>query len=470
MGAEIFFSHFRRDDFHRYERALSREMALLHECFQSRRFSEAAPRIGMELELWLIDETGAPQPRNHDLLNSLDNPEVVPELSQFNVEFNVQPQQLTGGAFSLLEDDLAETVRVSNRTAGKLGLQLLAIGTLPTIQPGDLTLQVISHRSRYRALNEQVLRQRQGRPLRIDISGIEQLSLQHRDVMLEAAATSLQMHLQVPASRAARYYNAAVMASAATVAVSANAPLLFGKRLWAESRIPLFEQAVDLGGLYPRVDLGTGYAAQSLEEFFLENRICHPVLLPMQLEEPLEVFPHVRLHNGTIWRWNRPLIGLDEVGIPHLRIEHRVMSAGPSLPDMTANLAFASGLIQTLASQAEPLEQQLPFPCAAENFYQAARDGLSALIRWLDGRQYPIAELIREELLPMAKAGLQQLQIDETDIQRLLQIIEQRVAANQTGSHWQLLFLDRHGPDLHLLTREYQARQLSGEPVHTWSI
>ncbi|SFI27785.1 glutamate-cysteine ligase family protein [Planctomicrobium piriforme] len=470
MGREITVNHFRREDFLRFERAMVREMALLHEYFRTRRFSSEPIRIGLELELWLVDEQGQPQPRNAEFLDLVDNPDIVPELSQFNVEFNVEHQALTAAGLFRLEQGLGETWKEANRAARKLGLSLVAIGVLPTIREQDLSLETMSARSRYRALNEQVRRLRRGRPITLSIEGEETLDIRHDDVMLEAAATSLQMHLQVPADAAVRYFNAAVIASGPTAGLSSNSPVLFGKRLWSESRIPLFEKAVDIGGLYPRVDLGSGYAHEELEEFFLENRSCHPVLLPIDLNDPIELLPHLRLHNGTIWRWNRPLIGFNDIGVPHLRIEHRVMSAGPTLIDMLANVAFAAGLIHHLARSSTPPESQLPFELTLQNLNEAARHGLDAEQTWLDGRERTLRALILEELLPAADAGLQLLEISDTDRNRYLEVITHRVESGQTGSRWQLAWLDQHGNDFAALTCAYAKWQQTGLPVHEWTL
>jgi len=287
-------------------------------------------------------------------------------------------------------------------------------------------------------------------------------------VMLESAATSLQVHYQVPLSQSVRYFNSATIASAAVIGIAANSPWLFEKQLWAESRIPLFEQAVDIGGPFPRVNFGFGYALETLEEFFLDNRSCHPVLLPMCLSEPVETLPHVRLHNGTIWRWNRPLIGFDECGKPHLRVEHRVMPAGPTIVDMLANVAFATGLIHSLATASKPPEELLTFPRSLANFDAACREGLSAKINWLDGSEHSLRDLLIQELIPQSQQGLRDLGIEEMDIRRLLGIIARRSESGQNGAVWQVEYVRRHGRDLQGLMKAYMQRQQAGRPVHEW--
>lgn len=269
---------------------------------------------------------------------------------------------------------------------------MVAIGILPTLTDADLTLANLSNRTRYRALNEQVLRQRHGRANLLDITGSqgETMHSAHHDVMLEAAATSFQVHLQVPASETVRSYNAALIASAPVVALSGNSPLLFGRQLWQETRIPLFEQALNIGAredgahdALARVSFGSGYAGYSLVECFRENLERFEPLLPVELADPADRLAHLRLHNGTIWRWNRPLVGFDADGSIRLRVEHRPMAAGPSMTDMTANLAFSIGLIAALAAEPAPPERGLAFDDARRNFYDAARlGGVAKVDRW----------------------------------------------------------------------------------------
>jgi gamma-glutamyl:cysteine ligase YbdK (ATP-grasp superfamily) len=430
----------------------------------------------------LVDGAMEPVADNVRFLERLDDPMVGPELAQFNVELNTEPARLQGRALSVIERQLQETWDRCEAVAEELGERLLMIGIPANLREERLCLEAMSHMVRYRALNEQVLRSRKGRPLVLDIQGEEHLRIEHRDVMLESAATSFQLHLQVAPERAARYYNASVIAAAPLVAVSANAPFLFGKELWAETRIPLFEQAVDVGGFdgaafgpIRRVGFGSGYVRDSLLELFEENLAHYPVLLAERMESEPERMAHLRLHNGTIWRWNRPLIGFDEDGTPHLRIEHRVIPSGPTLTDGVANAAFYYGLAEALAKAEIPPERDLEFDLARDNFYNAARYGLRAQVRWPGcGRdtshRYGMVELVREQLLPMAEQGLLALGLDSRDIRRYLGIIEQRVATGQSGAHWQHLFVEKHGRDWGQLMQAYYQHQSSRRPVHEWEI
>jgi len=360
--------------------------------------------------------------------------------------------------------------------AAQMGIDVVMMGILPTVTEADLTLANMSQSERFRALNEQVLRQRKGQPLNLTIQGAEHLRASHFDVMLESAATSFQIHLQVPPDQAARYYNASCIVSAPLVAACANSPYFYGKDLWDETRIPLFEQSVALQGCdtsdcasLSRVTFGNAYIGESLFEAFAENLRCFPILLPARLDDPLPM-AHVRLHNGTIWRWNRPLIGFDARGLPHLRIEQRVIPAGPTVADSIANAAFYYGLVHELAMQECPPETLLPFQTVRENFYKAARLGLRASIPWLDGKSLPLTHLIMDSLLPLAGRGLERLDIDPGDIEDCLGIIEARVRSERNGAGWQRAYVAKYGFDAALLTAAYLANQKLGIPVHEWSL
>jgi hypothetical protein len=460
-----------------FEQRLQDETQLLGLWFRDRAFSTQVPVCGLELEAWLIDDAAGPAARNSTFLEAMGDPMVVPELARFNVELNVDPRPLRGSALSSLHRELAQTWARCQSVAAGLDTRLVMIGILPSVEPSHLTLENMSGLKRYRALNEQVLRLREGKPLHLDIRGREQLSLEHHDVMLESAATSLQLHLKVALDESVRYYNAAQIVAAPIVAAAANSPFLFGRDLWDETRIPLFEQSVEVGGFagasrgpVRRVSFGTGYAKDSLFECFMENQQHFPVLLPIPFEAPAHEMRHVRLHNGTIWRWNRPLLGYDDDGTPHLRIEHRVLSAGPSVIDGIASAAFFYGLVHALAVQEIAPEKQLPFATARDNFYAVARDGLDAQVTWLEGRRSPVQGLLLEHLLPRARRGLELLGIDAGDRDRYLGIVEERIVNGCTGCNWQRAWVARHGTDMHKLTEAYYRRQQSGEPVHNWDV
>ena len=477
MGEEIQYSHFKKSDYQQFVTKLKEETALVRDWFGSGFFSSAPLMAGYELEAWLVNDKGRPAPINKEFLDLANNAMLSPELARFNIELNVEPEVLSGSVLSSFENKLNTLWQQCVKTAQSLDSQFMGIGILPTLMDGDLTLENISLLDRYKALNEQVLRLRKGLDIKLDINGAEHLQVMHKDVMLEAAATSLQIHIQVPPEQAVRYYNASILLSAPMVAVSANSPCLFGKKLWQETRVPVFEQAVPAGGYggaasgpVQRVGFGTGYARESLFECFQENLEHFPVLLPVRYESDIAELKNLRLQNGTIWRWNRPLIGFDDDGTPHLRIEHRVCATNPSILDNIANTAFFYGLVHYYASMEVPPEGIMPFTDARDNFYRAAQLGLKHKISWMGERPDSLQNIILNRLLNEAETGLYKLGIEQSDVQRYLSVIQQRVEQNKTGSQWQLDFLNAHQDNRTLLTLNYLKNQKSGQPVHEWDL
>jgi len=476
MGQEIDSGEFEKRDFHRFSERLKQETNLLRSWFEEWRFSTEANIGGFELEACLVDRSGLPLPHNNSFMGQLDESDVMPELARFNVELNTKPHKLQGDALALMHKELQIDWDRYSDIAESIDSGLVMTGILPSIRDSDLSLKNMSDMRRYHALNEQVLRMRKGAPLSLDITGREHLEIVHQDVMLESAATSFQIHMQVPEDLAVRYYNAAIILSAPMVAATANSPFLFGRDLWDETRIPLFEQAVDVGGFagathgpMHRVSFGMGYARKSLCECFEENLEHFPVMLPIDLGDNIEELNHLRLHNGTIWRWNRPLIGFID-GKPHLRIEHRVVPSGPTVVDSIANAALYFGLITELVYAEIAPETLLEFAAARDNFYAAARLGLHAHINWIDGSRTTAQTLLRDKLVPLAWKGLERMGLDQYDIDTYLEIIEARMRKGQNGSEWQREFVARNGNDMQLLTLVYLENQIRGEPIHEWPL
>lgn len=470
MGEEIASTDFDAEDYARFSAALNDETRLLGDWFAGGALSEAGYTWGYEVEAWLLDHAYFPNPVNEPLLAALDDPDVVPELSRFNVELNTPPRVFETGTFSEAADGLSRVLAHCNRVAHGLDTNIVTIGTLPTIREADLSLEHISPLKRYYALNDEVLRKRGGAPLEIAIDGEDRLRTRHRDVMLEAAATSLQVHLKVPASLAHRYYNASLAVSAPILAACVNAPLLFGRRLWDETRIPLFEQSVSLGQARigpARVTFGTGYLGDSLFEAFEENLADYGVLLPYGFDDAPAALRHLRLHNGTIWRWNRPLVQPEPGGGAHVRIEHRVLPAGPSTLDMIANTAFYLGLVHDWVHHDRLADTGLGFEAARVNFYAAARHGLAAQLARGE-RTVTAAQWLLEELLSQAASGLAALGVDAADVERFLGIVTARVKAGATGAAWQRARWAANGGDAFELMAAYCERQRSGAPVHEW--
>lgn len=469
MGQEIEQSQFSNADYEQFESRLGSETAYLRELFARKQLSQRGPVSGFEIEAWLINNKGLPVAKNQQFLEALADPMVVHELSQFNIELNVEPEALKGRVFSRMQQNLEKTWEHCREIARQLETDIVMIGILPSIADGDLTLANMTRSNRYRALNEQVMRLRNGIPLHLDIHGREKLQADHFDVMLESAATSFQIHLQTPLAESVRLFNRAIMLSAPMVAVSANSPYLFGHELWNETRIPLFEQAVECGELaHRRVSFGDQYIQHSLFESFLENLHDYPVLVPNWSSEPPEKLSHLRFHNGTIWRWNRPLLGFDEDGTPHLRIEHRVVPAGPSIVDSIANAAFFYGMLYGLEDDSGP--SALPFNLARENFYLCARDGLRALVNWPQSNSNSIRQILLEILLPAAHEGLAALGIETAERDYYLGVIETRIGSEQNGAEWQRRWIRENGRNMQALTLRYLNLQNSGLPVAEWKV
>ena len=474
MGQEITQTQFNEQSFQDYRCCLFAEAELLQSQLHEGRFSDVGEIGGYELESWLVDHNYFPAPINQRFLASIDNPLVVPELSLFNVELNGEPLPLRGRVFTAMAQELNLNWQSCQDVAHGMDSALMMVGILPTIRQSDLCLANISDSMRYRALNEQVLLQRAGRPLHIRIDGRELLDIRHPDVMLEAATTSFQIHLQSGQRNAVRYFNASLIAAGPLLAAAGNSPLLFGADLWDETRIALFEQSVEIADESKledhRVSFGQDYAQASLFECFAHNLATHPVLLPIVMNSAPQQFAHLRLHNGTIWRWVRPLIGFDADGTPHLRIEQRVLPAGPTIIDMMANAALYFGIARFLAGLNDAPESKLAFCDARDNFYAAARKGLTAKMTWLDGSSIDVKTLLLEEILPMARQGLKSLNVDREDIDLYLDIMQARIQTGQTGAVWQRTYRSKHRTDNFHLVAAYLERQRSGAPVHEWEL
>jgi hypothetical protein len=473
MGQEIPGHGFSGDDFDRFRKRLETETRSLRGRFAAGECSDAGPFIGLELEVWLIDHNFFPAPHNQSFLERLADPSVVAELSQFNIEINAPVERIEGCGLQRMHVHLSETMRRCASNAHGDVDTVIAIGTLPTLRQQDLSPETMTPSHRYAALNREAMRLRDGMPLTIDIEGASPAAPHFmacfRDVMLEAAATSFQLHLQVPPAVLSRTYNASVLLSAPLIAIACNSPFLFGQALWKETRIPIFEQSLEQTRGPQRVTFGTAYAGEDITEFFEENLRDYPVMLPVEAGEPVRSYPCLRLQNGTIWRWIRPIVGFDKDGTPHVRIEQRVLPAGPSVLDMMANAALYFGAVHMIARELDDAEGALPFELARANFYEAARRGLDGEIHWLGGSgKRPVRDVLKELILAAAE-GLAKQGMDDDLIDHYLDIISCRLASGRNGAEWQLAHFARHG-NFHKLTAAYVENQRTGRPVHEWPL
>jgi hypothetical protein len=452
-------------------------------------FETESQQVGLEVELHLVDDSGAPSMRSPDVLAAIGDPHWAPELGRFNLEINVPPRQLGGDALDQLEGHLLASLKHADQRAGDVGSRLAMVGILPSLRQSDVSEDAMSANPRYWLLNEQICAAR-GEDARIAIEGPEYLLTHVDNIMPEAACTSVQCHLQVSPEAFGNYWNAAQAVAGVQVALGANSPFLFGKELWRETRITLFQQATDtrpeelqIQGVRPRVWFGERWIT-SVFDLFEENIRYFPALLPLVADEdPLSdleageapELSELTLHNGTVYRWNRPVYAVDN-GRPHLRVENRVLPAGPTVADITANAAFYYGLVRSLAEAERPIWSQMSFAAAGDNLLEAARLGIDASLYWPGLGVVPVTELTLRRLLPMASDGLRRWGVDTRHADRCLSIIEQRCLGGRTGATWQsetVHLLERQGrldrpTALRRMTQRYIEHMHTNEPVHSW--
>jgi CBS domain-containing protein len=473
----------------RFMRALLADLRALEGMLADGAIEEGVQRIGAEQEMFLIDRTWHPTPAALRAIEAIGDPHFTTELGLFQLEMNLDAQPFSGDSLSRIERQCLELLGKALRAIAEHGTVMVLAGILPSLRKSDLGLENMVPLPRYQALNEAMTRMRGGE-YEFFIKGLDELNVRHDSVMLEACNSSFQVHLQVGAKRFAAMYNLAQAIAGPTLACATNSPLLFGRRLWAETRIALFQQAVDTRrhvperDRSPRVTFGREWVRSSVLELFKDNITRFRTLVGGEIEEdPFEllrrgVVPQLRalrLHNGTVYRWNRACYGITD-NHPHLRIENRILPSGPTVLDEIANAALWLGLMSELGAQIEDVTQVMEFEHAQLNFVAAARQGLSATMVWLEGVEMPASQLILERLLPTAAAGLDRVGIRSEDRDRYLGVIEQRVRAGRTGSRWMLQSLAAmrdHGTPterLNALTAAIVSRQTENVPVHEWDL
>ncbi len=488
MGRDIQAIKITGEDRRTYRVKLARSLDVFARMLKERLFETDPILVGQEIELNLVDDQGAPSMHNADVLAVIADPAWATEVGQFNLEINVPPRQLDGDAIASLEDEIRGSLNAGDEKAQSTGSRLVMIGILPTLTKADVSESTMSSNDRYRVLNEQIFAAR-GEDMQIEIDGAEQILTHADSITPEAACTSVQLHVQVSPDSFASYWNAAQSIAGVQVALAANSPFLFGRQLWHETRITLFEQATDTRpdelkrqGVRPRVWFGERWIT-SVFDLFEENIQYFPALLPIcEDEDPQAVLDQgecpllaeMSLHNGTIYRWNRPVYAVVD-GKPHLRVENRVLPAGPSVVDVMANAAFYYGLVRVLAESERPVWTQMSFTTAAENLHEAARHGMGAQLYWPGLGDASVAELVLRRLLPMARDGLSRWGVGSVHADRLLGIIEQRCITGQTGAAWQIAEVagcERHGAQrpeaLRQMTQRYIKHMHTNEPVHAW--
>jgi hypothetical protein len=491
VGQQVAARTFSREDRQRYRAKVRANLDVFARMLGEARFHPERRSFGLEIELNLTDDAGDPALVNAAALEAIADTAFQTELGQFNVEINVPPRLLEGDVFTDLERDARASLNDAEERARTVGAHMMIIGILPTVTLEHLRAEVFSANPRYALLNEQIFAAR-GEDLEISIEGVERLATHADTIAPEAACTSVQLHQQVDPEAFAPYWNAAQAIAGVQVAVAANSPFFCGKELWRETRIAVFEQSTDtrpeelkVQGVRPRVWFGERWIT-SIFDLFEENVLYFPSLLPVcEDEDPLETLERgdvprlgeLRLHNGTIYRWNRPIYDVvrDQ---PHLRVENRVLPAGPSVVDILANAAFYYGLLRVLAEEDRPLWSQMSFSAAEENFHAGARAGIDARLYWPGLGEVPVGELVVRRLLPLAHEGLARWGVATEDADRLLGIIERRCVSLRNGASWQSQVfhhlhentgLDRPAA-LREMTRRYREHMHSNEPVHDWPV
>jgi len=475
----------------RFTRHIMQDMRALEYMLENDMFETDIQRVGAEQELFLVDRNAQPAPLAEEVLGLATDERIVNELTRFNLEINLDPLEFTGTCFSTMEADLNRLIESVRGLCGKVDTDVVLTGILPTIHAWDLRLENMAPKPRYYSLNDTIMSLKGGLA-QYHIRGVDELFFQHDNIMVEGCNTSFQVHLQVTPERFAHFYNIAQLVSGPILAAAANSPILFGKRLWRETRIALFQQAVDtrasnlyLRDMSPRVHFGTEWVNDSVLEIFQEDIARFRVIMTSEYEDPFEALrngevPKLRalqLHNGTVYRWNRACYGISG-DQPHLRIENRLLPSGPTVVDEVANAAFWTGLVYGLADEIDDVRERLTFDDAKSNFIGAARRGLASEIDWVDETRYSAPELIRGQLLDVARKGLQTRGVRDEDIQRYLGIIDDRVASKRTGAQWQLYSLAHmrkqgnttRAERLDTLVSGMIRRQMDGKPGHTWEL
>jgi CBS domain-containing protein len=473
-----------------FMKALLEDLRALAFMLEDGRVENGTTRIGAEQEMFLIDRYLRPAPVSLEVLAQANDPRLTTEIARFNLEANLTPLELTGNCFTRMQNELETLIDLARDAATTQNADILLSGILPTLQKSDLTLDNLTPVARYHELNRGVIGLRGG-PLSIHIKGLDELHLTHDNIMMESCNTSFQVHFQSNAEDFVNHYNIAQAITAPMLAAAVNSPLLFGQRLWQETRVALFQHSTDersrpqLARNQPtRVNFGDCWLRHSVVELFHDQLTrFRPIMIIEPNENPFEVLARgetpslsaLRLHNGTVWRWNRACYGVTE-GVPHLRIENRALPSGPTVVDEMANAAFFTGLMVALPEVYGDIKKRMEFDDAKLNFFGAARHGLDAQFRWIDGESHSAPALILDHLLPLAHQGLAAAGVAAEDIDKYLDIVRERTQTRQTGATWIVKSIAAMDNSISKHTRQRKltsamlANQRNSEPVHQWPI
>ena len=490
MGRHDVQSAFSDEQLRAFMKAILTDVHALERMLDEERFESGVRRIGAEQEMFLVDRAGRPWCGADAMMQRLAHPQFTYELARFNLECNLTPQLFGARCLAAMEQELNGLLERARGAARELGGGIVLAGILPTLRRQDLTLDSMVQNPRFLALNRAIANLRGGE-FQFRIKGVDEFEMTHDNVMLESCNTSFQVHFQVGPKEFAELYNVAQAITAPVLAAATNSPILLGRRLWRETRVALFQQSVDgrsavhqLRGRRPRVNFGDGWVRDSVLEIFREDIARFRLLLANDIDEDPDAvldrggvpgLSALRLHNGTVYRWNRACYGISD-GKPHLRIEARALPAGPSVLDEIANAAFFFGLMAAISHEVPDIAKVMTFDDAKANFLAAARLGLQANLTWLHGKEYAAPQLIGDVLLPLAQKGLLAAGLDGGDVDRYLGVIAERVRSGRTGSRWALDSVVAMGDKgtkeqrMGALVRATTARQQGGRPVHEWEL
>jgi len=471
-----------------FEQHLLQDVRAMERMLNEGWFDDKETRIGAEQELCIIDKNYRPAPLSMEILKKANNPNFTTEFAKFNAEINLTPRPFRKSCLRDMEEEISALLLEFAKVARKFDVEPLLIGILPTMRKFDITMDNLTPVDRYFALCKAINKLR-GDVYELRIRGIDELIMKHDSPLLEACNTGFQVHLQVNSKDFAHMYNIAQAITAPVMAAAVSAPILFGKRLWKETRIALFQQSVDtrttsdhLREFSPRVTFGNKWLDKSILEIYKEDIVRYRILLSTEVTEDVmdkidsgEV-PELKalsVHNSTIYRWNRPCYGITE-GKAHLRIENRILPSGPSVIDEMANAAFWLGLMNGFRHEIKDVTKLMEFDTARTNFANAAQHGLDTKFTWFNGKKVSAPKLILKELVPIAEKGLKYANIDSRDIDKYLGVIRERVESGMTGSQWMLnsyskLRKETTNEDvLTILTASTLKNQKKNTPVHKW--
>lgn len=474
-----------------FVRQLLRDVQALEYMLDNNWFEDDITRIGAEQEMCLINKYYKPSYRAMDILREFSPEWLTTELAQFNLETNLSPREFSGDAFGLCELELRSQLEQIQAVADGFDTKIILTGILPSMRKFDLHLDKLTPKDRYMALMT-ALKNTRDSDYELHLDGIDELILRHDSPLLEACNTSFQVHLQVAPQDFVRKYNIAMAIAGPTLAMCANSPLLFGKRLWHETRIALFQQSIDsrkrndhMRDYSSRVNFGNKWLKSSILEIYREDIIRYRILLGADVEEDsldcirqgrAPKLKALQVHNGTVYRWNRPCYGISDNGKPHLRIENRILGAGPTVLDEIANMAFWTGLMEGMADEYKDITQHMSFDDARDNFIKGARTGIDSKFTWIDNHKVSARDLTLEVLAPLARAGLEKRNINPEHIDRYIGVIEERAKTHMNGARWMLRSFTKFKKEasvdesLSILTAAILHYQQESQPAHKWPI